>query len=79
MEYQKIENLLNYVSNQPSKFTTRNRVEINDGSRGTYTSNNIKFKTTELRSNVCDYVDANILVKGTIAITGAGDNDAAKR
>ena len=32
-----------------------------------------------LRSNLCDYADAYILVKGTIAITGAGDNDAAKR
>ena len=32
-----------------------------------------------LRSNLCDYADAYILVKGTITITGAGDNDAAKR
>ena len=79
MEYQEIANFLNYGSNQPSKFRTRNQVEINDGSRGTYTSNNIKFKTTMLRSNLCDYTDAYILVKGTIAITGVGDNDAAKR
>ena len=42
-------------------------------------SNDIKFKTTMLRSNLCDYADAYILVKGTITITGAGDNDAAKR
>ena len=79
MEYQKIANLLDTESNQPSKFKTRNWVEINDESRGTYTSNDIKFKTTMLRSNLCDYVDAYILVKGTIAITGAGDDDAAKR
>ena len=26
-----------------------------------------------LRSNLCDYADAYILVKGTIKITGAGD------
>ena len=32
-----------------------------------------------LRSNLCDYADAYILVKGTIAITGAGNNDAAKQ
>ena len=32
-----------------------------------------------LRSNLCDYVDAYILVKGTIKIVGAGNNDAAKR
>ena len=37
---------------------------------GTYTSNDIKFKPTMLRSNLCDYADANILVKGTITITG---------
>ena len=71
--------MLDSASNQPSKFRTRNWVEINDESRGTYTSNNIKFKTTMLRSSLCDYADAYILVKGTITITGAGDDDAAKR
>ena len=79
MEYQKIANLLDSASNQPSKFRTRNWVEINDESRGTYTSNDIKFKTTMLRSNLCDYADAYILVKGTITITGAGNDDATKR
>ena len=76
MEYQKIANLLNDESNKPSKFRTRNWVEINDESRGTYTSNDIKLKTTMLRSNLCDYADAYIFVKGTITITGAGDDDA---
>ena len=79
MECQKIADLLNNESNQPSKFRTRNWVEINDESRGTYTSNDIKFKTTMIRSNLCDYADACILVKGTITITAAGDDDAAKR
>ena len=51
MESQKIANLLESASNQPSKFRARNWVEINDESRGTYTSNEIKFKTTMLRSN----------------------------
>ena len=32
-----------------------------------------------LRSRLCDYADAYILVKGTIAITGAGDDVAAGR
>ena len=67
------------ASNQPSKFRTRNLVEINDESRGTYTGNNIKFKTTMLRPNLCDYADAYILVKGTITITGAGDDAAARQ
>ena len=67
------------VLNQPSKFKTRNWVEINDESRGTYTGNSIKFKTTMLRSNLCDYADAYTLVNGTITITGDGDDYGAKR
>ena len=77
MAYQIRTNLLDSASNQPSKFRTRNWVKINDESRGTYTSNDIKFKTTMLRSSLCDY--AYILVKGTITITGAGNDDATKR
>ena len=80
MEYQKISNSIDSESNQPSKFRTRNWVETNDKSRGTYTSDDIKFETTMLRSNLCDYADVQILAKGTITITGAGDDDdAAKR
>ena len=79
MKYQKIANLLDSASNKPSKFRTRNWVEINDESRGTYTSNDIKFKTTMLRSNLCDYADAYILVNGTITITGARDDTAARQ
>ena len=84
MEYRKIANLLDNkvelnASNQPSKFSKRNWVEINDESRGTYYDNDIKFKTTMLRFNLCDYAHAYILVKGTITITGAGNDDAAKR
>ena len=57
------------------------RVEINDESRGTNTGNDIKCKTAILRSNLCDYSDIYILVKGTITITGDGDgdDDSAKR
>ena len=79
MECQKTANLFDNESNQPSKFRTRNQVEINDESRGTYTSNDIKFKTAMLRSNLCDYADAYILVKRTITIIGVGDDDAAKQ
>ena len=70
MEYQKIANLINDdASNQPSKFRTRNWVEINDESRGAYNVNSqIKFKTTMLKSSLCDYSDACILVKGTITV-----------
>ena len=57
MEYQKIANLLNNESDQPSKFRTRNWIEINAESRGNYANGDIKFKTTMLRSNLCDYAD----------------------
>ena len=79
MEYQKIANLLDNASNQPSRFRTRNQIEVNDDSRGTYTNADIKFKTTMLKSDLCDYADAYIFVKGTITITGHGDDDAAKQ
>ena len=80
MEYQNIANLIDDASNQPSKFRIRNWVEINDESRGTYIVNSqIKFKTTMLKSSLCDYSDAYILVKGTITINGAGADAAARQ
>ena len=81
MEYQKIANFIDYNTlNQQSKFRTRNWVEINDESRGAYNVNSqIKFKTTMLKSSLCDYSDAYILVKGKITIAGAGADAAARQ
>ena len=85
MEYQKIANLLSDESNKPSKFRTRNWVEINDEARGTYFPNKqIKFKTSMLRPSLCDYGDAYILVKGNItvnntAVADAGANNTNKK
>ena len=79
MEYQKIANLIDNASNQPSKFKTKNWVEINDESRGTCNVNSqIKFKITMLKSSLCDYSDAYIFGKGTITVnnTTAADADA---
>ena len=56
------------TSDNLSKFRTRNWVEINDEWRGNYANSDIRFKTTLLRSNLCDY--AYILVKRTITIIG---------
>ena len=62
-------NLLDNTQNQPTKFRAKNWVEINDDSRGRYNTNSqIKFKTLMLKSGLCDYIDANILVSRTIAI-----------
>ena len=79
MEYQKITNLLDdNTLNQPSKFKTRNWIEINDESRGAYHVNSqIKFKTTMLKSSLCDYSHAYILVKGTISVNNTAAQGAA--
>ena len=78
MEYQKIENLLDNETNQPSKFRTRNWVEIDDESGEDILVTILNLKLI-LMSNLYNHADAYILVKGTITITGAGDNDAAKQ
>ena len=55
--------------NQPSKFRTKSWVEVNDESRGTYNVNSqVKFKTSMLRSSICDYSDAYIFVSATITV-----------
>ena len=80
MEYQKIANVIDNTLDQPSKFRTKNWVEINDESKDLYKpGSDIKFKTTMLRSNLCDYTDAYILVNGRITITGEGDDGAARQ
>ena len=51
--------LLDNTSDQPSKFWTEKWVEINDDTRGMYHANSqIKFKTTMLRSSLCNYNDS---------------------
>ena len=59
MEYQKIIKVLDDTISEPSKFRTRNLVEINhDESRWTYNySSDIRFKNLMIRSNLCDYSD----------------------
>ena len=79
MEYKKKKNLLDNTQNQPSKFRTKNWVEINDDARGMYNTNSQdKFKTSMLKSSLCNYSDAYILVSETIIVVGAGANDAAR-
>ena len=71
--------MLDNTSNQPSKFRTKNWIEINDQSRGTYNTNSdIRLKSTMLKSISRDYSDAYILVKGTITIAGTGDDASSK-
>ena len=76
MEYDKINNLLGSESEKVSKFVTREYVRVNSLSN-TYNENkSIRFKTPMLRSDLCDYADAFILVDGTITVTAnAGGNN----
>ena len=72
--------MIDDAPNQPSKFRTKNWAEINDESRGPYNVNSqIKFKTTMLKSGLCDYSDAYVLVEGKIAITGEGAYTTARQ
>ena len=70
MEHQKILNLLNEPND--SKFATRKWNIVNDQSNVTYdVGNEIIYNTEVLKSNLCDYHDAYILVKGDITVTAA--------
>ena len=78
MEYEKIAHLLDSASNKLSKFRTRNWVEINDDIRSAYSPNKqIRFKTAMVRSSLCDYSDAYILVKGNVTVSNTVADGAA--
>ena len=83
MEYQKIIKLLDDTRNLPSIFRTRNWGDINDKSKAIYDNSNIKFQLSMIRSNLFDYSDTYILVKGTITVpntvaAGAAVNNTNK-
>ena len=71
MEIQKIVNLLNGSDKENSKFATKKKWYVIDSeSKGNYSDENeIKFLTSSLESNLCDYSDAYILVTGNITAT----------
>ena len=79
MEYDKINNLLSSESENLSKFITREYVKVNSLSN-TYNENkSIRFKTPMLRSDLCDYSDTHILIKGTITVAGNAPRDRQNR
>ena len=63
MEYQKITNFLDNTPNQPTRFETKNWVEVNEDSRGTYNT-----------KSLCDYSDVYMLVTGTITVSSTRKN-----
>ena len=79
MEYDKVNNLLGSESENLSKFVTREYVRVKSLSN-TYNENkSIRFKTPILRSDLCDYADAYILVNGTILVNGLNPRDRQNR
>ena len=79
MEYQKITNLLGTTPNEMPRFVTKKWVEVDDQSGDAddrYNPNKpIRFKTSMLRFDLCDFSDAYIVVKGDITLTKAADRD----
>ena len=70
MEFNKINNLLGPVHDKVPKFITKKWIEVQSQSGSTYnTSKPIRFKTSMLRSDLCDYSDAYVWVKGAITVT----------
>ena len=76
MEYQKITKLLGNICDKVPRFITKKWIEVHDQSRKAYDTNEqIRFETSMLRSDLCDYNDAYIIVTGTIAVPNPA-NDA---
>ena len=79
MEFQKIVNFLDRTSDDKDlpKFITKKWIEVDDQSGGNYIVNKeIRNKTPMLRSDLCNFNDAYIVVKGIITVT---EPDNAKR
>ena len=71
--------MLDNTPNEQSKCRTKFQVKINYDSQGTYNTNRqVNFKTTMLKSSLCDYSNACIIVKETITVVGAGANEATR-
>ena len=75
MEFNKINNLLGPAHDKVPRFITKKWIEVQSQSGNTYnTSKPIRFKTSMLRSDLCDYSDAYVWVKGTITVTNPNNN-----
>ena len=79
METQKIINLLSDSSNEESKFATKKWYVIDSQTtKGKYKQGDtIKFETETIKSSLCDYSDAFILVTGNITVAANNDTDVA--
>ena len=85
MEFQKITSFLDTTPDDKDlpRFVTKKWIEVYDKSEQTYDVNKkIRIKTSMLRTDLCDYSDRYILVKGNIIVTNPDDaerNNATKK
>ena len=83
IEYQKITDLLDAASDNVARIITKKWIEVHDQSGSAEDrckpSKQIRFKRSMLRSDLCDYSDAYIIVKGTIIIEGRNNRDIKNR
>ena len=69
MEYQRIKNLLGNIPDEAPRFIIKKWIEVHDQSGETYNTNKqIRFKTSMFISDLCDYSDAYIVVKGIVNV-----------
>ena len=78
MEYQKITSLLYTTFDNVPRFITKKLRKIHDQSGNTKDKYNlskkIRFITSMLRSDLCDFSDTYIVVKGTITVINPDNN-----
>ena len=81
MEYEKITNLLGNISaNQLPRYITKKWIEVYDESDRTYNTNkDVRFKTPQLRNDLCDWSDAYIVVTGKITVTDPNNNTYSQK
>ena len=80
MEYQKITNLSGNIPDKVPRFITKKWIEVHDQSGERYNTNKqIRFKTSMLRSDLCDFSDSYIVVKGKITVANQDNNAYDKK
>ena len=79
MEYDKINNLLGKQSENLSEFVARKYIKVNSLSKTYNEIKSIRFKTPMLRSDLCDYADAYVLVNGIIILARNHPRDRKNR
>ena len=76
MEFQEIANFLDTTLNDKDlpRFVTKNWIKVYDQSGENYSANKEnRIKESMLRSDLCDFSDAYIVVKGNITVTDPGN------